>query len=147
MELRERLETDLKQAMRDRNEVARDTLRMLLSEIKNREIASGQDLSPDEAIAVLQKAVKTRQESIEQFDKAGRTDLVAREKAETAVVQAYLPRAMSEDEVRGAVRAVLAETGVTAKKDMGVAMKAVMAKHKGRIDGKLAQKILGEILG
>ena len=146
MELRERLETDLKQAMRDRNEVARDTLRMLLAEIKNREIASGQDLTGDEAIAVLQKAVKTRQESIEQFDKAGRADLVARERAETAVVQAYLPRSMSEEEVRGAVQAVLAETGVTAKKDMGVAMKAVMAKHKGRIDGKLAQKILGELL-
>jgi len=146
MELRERLETDLKQAMRDRNEVARDTLRMLLSEIKNREIASGKDLGPDEAIAVLQKAVKTRQESIEQFDKAGRADLVAREKAEMAVVQAYLPRSMSEDEIRRAVQAVLAETGVTAKKDMGVAMKAVMAKHKGRIDGKLAQRILGEIL-
>lgn len=146
MELRERLETDLKQAMRDRNEVARDTLRLLLSEIKNREIASGQDLSADEAIAVLQKAVKTRQESVEQFDRAGRADLVAREMAEMAVVQAYLPSAMSEAEIRSAVQAVLAETGVKAKKDMGVAMKAVMARHKGRIDGKLAQKILGEIL-
>jgi uncharacterized protein YqeY len=146
MELRERLETDLKQAMRDRNEVARDTLRMLLAEIKNREIAAGKDLSADEAIAVLQKAVKTRQESVEQFDKAGRADLVARERAEMAVVQTYLPSAMSEEEVRGAVRAVLAETGVTAKKDMGVAMKAVMARHKGRIDGKLAQRILGELL-
>lgn len=146
MELRGRLETDLKQAMRDRNDVARDTLRMLLAEIKNREIAAGQDLSADEAIAVLQKAVKTRQESVEQFDRAGRADLVARERAEMAVVQTYLPRAMSEEEVRGAVRAVLAETGVASKKDMGVAMKAVMARHKGRVDGKLAQKILGELL-
>lgn len=146
MELRGRLETDLKQAMRDRNDVARDTLRMLLAEIKNREIAAGQDLSADEAIAVLQKAVKTRQESVEQFDRAGRADLVARERAEMAVVQTYLPRAMSEEEVRDAVRAVLAETGVASKKDMGVAMKAVMARHKGRVDGKLAQKILGELL-
>jgi uncharacterized protein len=146
MELRERLENDLKQAMRDRNEVARDTLRMLLAEIKNREIASGKDLSGDEALAVLQKAVKTRQESVEQFDRAGRADLVAREKAEIAVVQTYLPRSMSEAEIRVAVQAVLAETGVTSKKDLGVAIKAVMARHKGRIDGRLAQKILGELL-
>ena len=146
MEMRARLENDLKQAMRDRNEVARDTLRMLLAEIKNREIASGQDLTGDEAIAVLQKAVKTRLESVEQFDRAGRADLVAREKAEIAVVQAYLPQSMTEEEVRAAVQAVLAETGVTTKKDLGVAMKAVMARHKGRVDGKLAQKILGELL-
>ena len=146
MEMRTRLETDLKQAMRDRNEVARDTLRMLLAEIKNREIASGQDLTGDEATAVLQKAVKTRLESVEQFDRAGRADLVAREKAEIAVVQAYLPQSMTEEEVRAAVQAVLAETGVTTKKDLGVATKAVMARHKGRIDGKLAQKILGELL-
>ena len=146
MEMRTRLETDLKQAMRDRNEVARDTLSMLLAEIKNREIASGQDLTGDEAIAVLQKAVKTRLESVEQFDRAGRADLVARERAEIAVVQAYLPQSMTEEEVRAAVQAVLAETGVTTKKDLGVAMKAVMARHKGRVDGKLAQKILGELL-
>jgi uncharacterized protein YqeY len=146
MQLRERLETDLKQAMRDRNEVARDTLRMLLAEIKNREIASGQDLAAEDAIAVLQKAVKTRLESVEQFDRAGRADLVAREKAEIAVVQTYLPQAMTEEETRAAIREILAETGVTAKKDLGVAMKAVMARHKGRIDGKLAQRILGESL-
>lgn len=146
MEMRERLESDLKQAMRDRNEVARDTLRMLLAEIRNREIASGQDLSGDEALAVLQKAVKTRLESVEQFDRAGRADLVAREKAEIAVVQAYLPQSMSEAEIRVAIQVVLAETGVTGKKDLGVAMKAVMARHKGRVDGKLAQKILGELL-
>jgi len=146
MELKERLETDLKQAMRDRNDVARDTLRMLLAEMKNREIAAGQDLSDDEGLAVLQKAVKTRQESVEQFDRAGRADLVAREKAEIAVVQAYLPQSMTEDEVRAAVRAVLAETGVSSKKDLGVAMKALMARHKGRIDGRLAQKLLGESL-
>lgn len=146
MGFRERLEADLKQAMRDRNEVARDTLRMLLAEIRNREIASGQGLADDEAIAVLQKAVKTRQESVEQFDRAERADLVAREKAEIAVVQAYLPQSMTEVEIRAAVQAVLAETGVTTKKDLGVAMKAVMARHKGRIDGRLAQKILGELL-
>jgi uncharacterized protein len=146
MPMKERLESDLKQAMRDRNEVARDTLRMLLAEIKNREIASEEDLKDDEAIAVLQKAVKTRQESVEQFDRAGRADLVARERAEIAVVQTYLPQSMSEDEVRVAVQAVLAETGVSTKKDLGVAMKAVMARHKGRIDGRLAQKILGELL-
>jgi uncharacterized protein len=146
VELQPRIEADLKQSLRDRNEVARDTLRMVLSELKNRQIDAGRDLTDDEATSVLQKAVKTRLESVDHFEKAGRAELVAREKAEIAVIQTYLPQSLTEEEVRTAVKAVLAETGVSSKKDLGVAMKAVMARHKGRIDGRLAQKILGEIL-
>jgi uncharacterized protein YqeY len=146
MEIQKRVEEDLKKAMRERADIARDTLRLLLSDLKKRQIDENRDLSEDEELAVLQKAVKMRQESIVQFEKGGREDLAARERAELAVVQGYLPQGLSDEETKAAIRAVLAELKVTSKKDLGVAMKAVMARHKGRIDGKLAQKILGEML-
>ena len=146
MSLQARVEADLKQAMRAGDAVARDTLRMVLSELKGKQIEIGRDLTPDEEQAVCLRAVKTRQESVEQFDKAGRSDLAAKERAEIRVVQAYLPRMMSEEETRAAVKAVLAELGAVSKKELGVVMKAVMARHKGQVEGRLAQKILGEIL-
>src|SRR6185436_20483983 len=97
------------------------------------------DLTEDEELAVFQKAVKMRQESIVQFEKGGRDDLVSRERAELAILQGYLPKSLSEEELRAAARGVLDELKVTSKKDLGVAMKALMARHKGRVDGKLAQ--------
>lgn len=146
MSLQAKLEADLKTAMREGKTVARDTLRMLLSEMKGKGIDLGRELTADEEQAICLRAVKTRQESAIQFEKAGRVDLVEKEKAEIGVVQGYLPKTMSEDEVRAAVKAVLSELGVSSKKDLGTAMKAVMARHKGRIDGRLAQQILGELL-
>jgi uncharacterized protein YqeY len=146
MEIRKRVEEDMKKAMRDRAEVARDTLRMLLSELKNKEIELGREPTVDEELAVCQRAVKMRNESIAQFQQGGREDLVARERAELAVLQGYLPQSMSEDEVRAALREILKELGIQSKKDLGVAMKALMARNKNRVDGKLAQKILGELL-
>ena len=146
MELQRRIEADLKQAMRDRAEIARDTLRMVLSELKSKGIDAGRELTPDEEQAVLLRAVKTRQESVVQFEQGGRKDLAERERAEIAVVQGYLPQALSEDETRAVVRDLIAELGVTSKKDVGVAMKALMARHKGRVDGRLAQKLIGEML-
>jgi uncharacterized protein YqeY len=147
MSLQATIEADMKQAMRDKNEVARDTLRLVLSELKKKanELLKD-DLTPDEEQAVLLKAVKTRNESIEQFDKAGRNDLATRERAELAVLQGYLPKMMSEDETRAAVQREVAELGVKSKKDVGLVMKPLMAKYKGRIDGKAVQKILGELL-
>lgn len=146
MEIQRRIEADLKQAMRDRAEIARDTLRMVLSELKSKGIDAGRELTPDEEQAVLLRAVKTRQESVVQFEQGGRKDLAERERAEIAVVQGYLPQALSEDETRAVVRDLIAELGVTSKKDVGVAMKALMARHKGRVDGRLAQKLIGEML-
>lgn len=146
MELQRRIEEDLKKAMRERAELTRDTLRMLLSELKNKHIDLGRDLTIDEELAVCQRAVKMRQESIAQFQLGGREDLVARERGELAVVQGYLPQVLSEEETRAALRSILDELGVKSKKDLGVAMKALMARHKNRVDGKQAQKILGELL-
>ncbi len=147
MALQAKIEADMKQAMRDKNEVARDTLRLVLSELKKKANELLRDeLTADEEQAVLLRAVKTRHESIEQYEKAGRADLAARERAELAVVQGYLPKMMTEDETRAAVKAQIAELGVTSKKDVGLVMKPLMAKHKGRIEGKLVQKLLGELL-
>lgn len=146
MGLKEKFEADVKAAMLAKNEVTRDTLRLLLAEFKRLEIQEGQTLTPQIEQDVLLKAAKQRQQSIDEFDKAGRTDLSVKEKAELAVIQGYLPKAMSEDEAKAAIRALAQELGLTAKKDMGTLMKAAMAKHKGQLDGKLAQKVLGEIL-
>lgn len=146
MGLKEQLEADVKTAMLARNEVVRDTLRLLLAEFKRIEVQDGGTLTPEIEQAVLMKAAKQRQQSIDEFDKAGRLDLSAKEKAEMDVIQAYLPKAMTEAEAKAAVQAVATELGLTSKKDMGTLMKAAMAKHKGQLDGKMAQKVLGEIL-
>jgi hypothetical protein len=146
VETQKRIEEDLKKAMRERSEIARDTLRLLLSELKNKQVELNRDLEIGEELAVLQRAVKMRQESIVQFEQGGRQDLVARERAELAVVQSYLPEPLSEAEIRFALGEILKELGVHSKKDFGVAMKALMARYKGRADGKLVQKILGEML-
>jgi len=146
MGLKETFEADVKKAMLAKNELVRDTLRLLLSEFKRIEVQEGGTLTPQIEQDVLLKAAKQRQQSIDEFDKAGRLDLSAKEKAELAVIQSYLPKAMSEAEAKTAIQAIATELGLTAKKDMGTVMKAAMAKHKGQLDGKLAQKVLGEIL-
>jgi uncharacterized protein YqeY len=145
--LQARIETDLKQAMRDRNELARDTLRMVISDLKKKQLELlKDDLTPDEELAVLQRAVKTRQESVEQFEKAGRQELAQKERAEIDVIRAYLPQALSEEETRAAVDAAIRAAGSPTKKDLGGLMKGLMAAHRGRIDGKLVQRLLGERL-
>jgi len=146
MGLKETLEADVKTAMLAKNEVVRDTLRLLLSELKRLEVQEGQTLTPQIEQDVLLKAAKQRQQSIDEFDKANRLDLSAKEKAELAVIQTYLPKAMSEAEAKAAIQSIATELGLTSKKDMGTLMKAAMAKYKGQLDGKLAQKVLGEIL-
>jgi uncharacterized protein YqeY len=146
MGLKATLEADVKTAMLAKNEVVRDTLRLLLSEFKRIEVQDGGTLTPEIEQAVLMKAAKQRQQSIDEFDKAGRKDLSDKERAELAVIQGYLPKSMTEAEAKAAVQAVATELGLTSKKDMGTVMKAAMAKHKGSLDGKMAQKVLGEIL-
>lgn len=147
MALKEKWDADLKQAMIGKNEVARDTLRLLLAEVKKATIQDGKDLTPELETEILQRAVKQRQQSIAEFDKAGRADLVAKERAELDVLLGYMPKQLSEDEVRLAVKSLMAELGVSTKKDLGVVMKQLMARHKGQVDGKLANKVLAELLG
>lgn len=146
MTLYETLQADVKAAMLRRDELARDTLRLVIAGVKKHELEGGKEITEELVMSVLQAAAKTRQESIEQFDKAGRAELAAKERAELEVVRRYLPVQLNEDETRSVVQRSIAELKLTSKKDIGLVMKAVMAKHKGEIDGKLVQKLAGELL-
>jgi hypothetical protein len=146
MSTQAKLQEDVKVAMRAGDVASRDTLRMLLAALKNKRIELGRELDDADELQVLQKQKKSREDSAAQYAAAGRTDLEEKERAEIAVVERYLPKAPSEDEVRMLVQAAIAETGATTKADLGKVMKTVMAANQGRIDGKHVQRIAGELL-
>lgn len=139
MSIRDQIDADLKKAMLERDDVTRDTLRMLKSELVTR--------ADEDPLIVLTRAVKSRRDSIQSYLEGGRQDLADKEQAEIEVVQRYLPKALSEDEARDAVAAIIEEVGATTKKDLGKVMKEVRVRYPGQIDGKLASKIAGELLG
>ncbi|HYV84427.1 MAG TPA: GatB/YqeY domain-containing protein [Patescibacteria group bacterium] len=142
----DRLKEDLKEAMRRSDAVAVGTIRMLISQMQYARIQAGKDLGEDDVLALLQRAVKTRRDSIEQFEKGGRADLAAKERAEIVVVERYLPAAMGSEDMTKAVDVLLAELGITEKKDLGRAMKEFMARHRGRVDGKTASALIASRL-
>ena len=146
MALIDDIQVELRAAMTAREDTKRDTLRLIMAELKNRQIELGRDLEDEDALAVIMKAKKSRQDSIEQYTGAGREDLAAIERAELEIISAYLPEEMGEDELRGIVAAVVSEVGATEPKDMGAVMKALMPKVKGRVDGKAVQRIVMELL-
>lgn len=141
------LQEAVKDAMRSGDGLTRDTLRMVIAALKHRELELGRDLDPAEETTVLGKAVKTREESVEQFAAAGRADLADRERQEIAVLQRYLPKQLSEAEAREIVRATIGALGAKSKADLGKVMKTVMAEQRGKIDGKLVQRLVQELLG
>ena len=141
-----RLQEDMKQAMKAGDALTRDTLRLAITDLKKKELDLARELAPEEELAVLQKCVKTREESVTQYDGAGRKDLADRERAEIGVIQRYLPKMLSEAETRAIVQQTIAKLGLTSKKDLGAVMKAVLADHKGRVEGKLVQKLASELL-
>ena len=139
MTLTQRVDDDLKQAMRDKNAAKLGVLRMMKSAMKYAAIEkSGADaeLNEADAVQVIRKQVKQRQDSIESFEKAGRAELVAKEKEELAILQSYLPQAMSPVELSQLVRETIAELGANSKGQMGAVMKALQTKIAGRADGK-----------
>jgi hypothetical protein len=138
----DRLKSDLKEAMLKRDATSVSTLRLLISQFQYARIQAGRDLTDDDALGLMQRAVKTRRESIEQFEKGGRPELAAKEAAEIAVVERYLPRAMDGAELAAAVDALLVELQISAKKDLGRAMKEFMARHRGRADGKAVNALI-----
>ena len=146
MSLTERIRTDLTAAMKARDAARLSTLRLVQSALKNEQIEKGHELSDEEAEAVLRRAVKQRQDSVEQYRKGNREDLAAKEEAEIGVLQEYLPQMLSDAETERIVDEAIATTGATSKKDMGKVMKAIMAVHKGRVDGKVVQTVLGRKL-
>lgn len=147
MSLLDRIQEDIKRAMISKDEMTRDTLRMVASEMKNRRIELGRDLEEADEMSVLSRCVKTRKDSAQQYRDADRPELAQKEEAEVAVIEGYLPKQLSEDEARAAVQAAIAEAGASSMKDMGAVMKALMSKHQGLIDGKTAQGLVKELLG
>jgi len=142
----EKLSDDYKEALKAGDKSRVSILRMIKAAVKNKEIEKGSSLSDDEIYAILRSFVKRAGESIEQFSKAGRTDLAEKEKEELSIMQGYLPRQPGEGEIRKLVKEVISETGASGMKDMGKVMKAVMAKTKGQVDGKLVNTIVKETL-
>jgi uncharacterized protein YqeY len=141
-----RIEEDLKAAMKsgDKRRVA--TLRLVLAGLKNERIQAQRDLTDEEVEAVLRRAVKQRKDSIEQYGKGGRQDLVNAETEELAIIEGYLPKGLTDSEIERELKAVIAEKGLSSSKDVGLAMKELMARHKGRVDGKKAQEIARRLL-
>jgi len=146
MTLIEDIQADLKAAMTAREDSKRDTLRLIMADLKNKRIELGRDLEDEDTLSVITKAKKSRQDSLEQYTDAGREDLAAIERAELEIISVYLPEEMGEDELRELVTAAVAEVGATEPKDMGAVMKALMPKVKGRADGKAVQRIVMELL-
>jgi uncharacterized protein YqeY len=148
--LSERVDSDLKTAMREKNATKLGVLRMLKAAMMNAAIekpgAQGK-LNDADATQVIRKQVKQRQDSIESFEKGGRAELAAKEKDELSILQSYLPQAMSADEVSKVVRETIAEVGASSKAQMGAVMKAVQAKVAGRADGKTLSAEVQKQLG
>ena len=150
MNLSERVDSELKAAMREKNAVKLGVLRMLKSALSYATIeksgAQG-ELSGADAAQVIRKQVKQRQDSIESFEKGGRPELAAKEKEELSILQSYLPQAMSADEISKIVRETIAEVGASSKAQMGAVMKALQAKVAGRADGKTLSAEVQKQLG
>ncbi|GED72822.1 hypothetical protein BRE01_65240 [Brevibacillus reuszeri] len=146
MSVMERLDQDMKQAMKDRAVLKLSVIRMVKAALKNEEINKGRLLSEDEVLTILTRELKQRRESLHEFEKAGRVELASKSREEIDVLSAYLPAQLSEDEIRDIVREGIAATNASSKKEMGKVMGAIMPKVKGRADGNLVQKIVSEEL-
>jgi uncharacterized protein YqeY len=141
MSLKDTIISDLTAAMKAQEADKVSTLRMVKANLMNRQIEKGAELTDDEVQKALQSLVKQRRDSIEQYTKAGRDELAAKEATEIAVIETYLPQAASPEEIGQAVAEAVAESGATSMKEMGVVMKAAMAKLQGKsADGKLVSE-------
>lgn len=146
MGLKEQLQADLKAAMKAGDQTKRNTVRLLLSAIRNAEIEKGGELSEQELIALLQKQAKQRRESLEHYRAAGREDLVREEEAELAIIESYLPQMLTEEEIRREALAQIEAVGASSLRDLGKVMGPLMAKLRGRADGAVVQRIVRELL-
>ncbi len=143
MSLNEKIVADLTEAMKAKDAERLGTLRMVKSNLMNRKIEKGSDLTDDEVMKALQSLVKQRRDSIEQYEKAGRPELAAKEAAEIVHIERYLPSSASPDEINAAVDAAIAETGAASMKEMGAVMKAAQVKLSGMtVDGKGLSEIV-----
>lgn len=142
----DRIKSDLLVAMKQRDTTTVATLRMLISQVQYARIDLKRDLEEKDYVAILQRAVKTRREAIEQYEKGGRPERADQERSEITVVERYLPAQMGEEEVARAVDELLNELGLTSKKDLGRAMKEFMERHRGRVNGKMVNALIASRL-
>ena len=150
MGISDQIQKDMVEAMRSRDELRLSTLRMVKSALKNKEIDKRARLDDKEAQQVMNTLINQRKDSIEQFQKGGRPELAAKEAAEIKLIEAYLPKALGEEEIAAAVKATIAEMGSPTLKDMGTVMKNTMARLQAsgaRVEGKTVSEIVKKQLG
>jgi uncharacterized protein YqeY len=141
MSLKETIISDLTEAMKAKDADRLSTLRMVKANLMNRQIEKGGELTDEEVSKALQSLVKQRRDSIDQYEKAGRSDLAAKEAAEISHIEAYLPQAATPEEIEQAVAEAVVETGAASMKEMGIVMKAAQAKLQGKtVDGRLVSE-------
>lgn len=147
MELKDKLGEDQKSALKGGDKIRLSTIRILRSEIRNEEIKKGDELNEDETIGVLAREARKRKEAIEEYQKAGRVDLVEKESKELEIIREYMPPELSDEELRSIIESVIEETKASSKRDLGKVMSAVMSRVKGRAEGGTVNQIVREMLG
>ena len=146
MSLAQKIRTDLEQALRNKDTLRCSVIRMALSSIRNAEIAQQKTLDDDGILVVIDKEAKMRRESIEAFEKGNRPDLVAKEKAELAILLEYLPEQMTREDIIATARKVISELGATSMKDKGKVMSQLMPQLRGRAQGQEVNEVVSELL-
>jgi uncharacterized protein YqeY len=144
--LRNRLDEELKAAMRSSDAMRRDSLRMVLAAVQRAEKEGKHELADDEMVGILTRELKVRRESVDTFRAGGREDLVAKEEAAIAVVSEFMPQPLSETELRALVEQAIAETGAASPRDMGKVMGRLSPKTRGRADGKVVSQLVTQLL-
>lgn len=145
-QVKAKLQEDLKVAMKEKDQFKRDTIRFLMSAIKQVEVDERKTLSDDDIYKIIQKSVKQREEAVKQYREAGRDDLADKEEKEALLLKSYLPEQLDEEALRKIVAETIAESGATSMKEMGSVIKSVMAKVGSRADGKSVSAIVKELL-
>ncbi len=146
MSLLERLNDDMKQAMRNKEKDKLTVIRMIKASIQNEAIKLGAELTEEQELTILSREVKQRKDSLHEFEKAGREDLVEKVRTELQFVELYMPKQLTEEEVSNIVLETIAETGANSKADMGKVMAAIMPKVKGKADGAIVNKLVQQHL-
>ncbi|MCM3674061.1 MULTISPECIES: GatB/YqeY domain-containing protein [Peribacillus] len=146
MSLLERLNNDMKQAMKNKEKDKLSVIRMLKASIQNEALKQRQDLTDDEELTVLSRELKQRKDSLQEFENAGRSDLVDKVRTELVYVEAYMPEQLSEEDISEIVKQTIEEVNATSKADMGRVMGALMPKVKGKADGSLVNKLVQQHL-
>jgi len=146
MGLTEQLNQELKEAMRAKDQLRKDTIRLVKAAIHNAEVERGRELDEGEILEIIGKQAKMRREALDDFKRAGRHDLVREYEAELAILEVYLPRAMDREEIEEVAREVIAELGAEGPQAMGPVMREMMSRLQGRADGRLVNQVVKELL-